>query len=240
MFCVTTQRHTTTGSKTVHSPRFRPESDGGPWSADQGATGLQLPPWERRERYGFLNALFLTVKDVLLSPGRFFRQMPSAVGLKEPLMFAIVVGVMASFVAWLWSITGSSLQILFRGHGGWSLKEPLYAFFTFLLSPLLVVISTFIQAGFIHLMLMLFNGDRLGFEATFRVCAYAGAASLLVVIPFCGNGIAVIWSMVIVVIGTAAIHQTEPWKAVVAVILPMVFCLSVFGGGMAMVILANS
>ena len=30
---------------------------------------LLLPPWERRERFGFLNGLYLTIKDVLLTPG---------------------------------------------------------------------------------------------------------------------------------------------------------------------------
>ncbi len=221
-------------------PYFQNDSDGGPWSTGQGAEGLSLPPWERRDRYGFLNALYLTIKDVLLAPGRFFQQMPSSVGLKEPLLFAIVVGVMASFIAWLWAMTGSSLQILFRENLGEVMRGPLYAFFTFIFSPFLVVISTFLQAGIIHLLLMLLDGDRLGFEATLRVCAYAGATSLLVAIPFCGNGVAVVWSLVVVVIGITKAHQTEPWKAVVAVILPLVFCLGAVGGGMAILLMAAS
>ena len=36
---------------------------------------LAMPPWEERGRYGLLNALYLTAKDVLLSPGRFFLRM---------------------------------------------------------------------------------------------------------------------------------------------------------------------
>ncbi len=217
---------------TRHSP-FDEQTGGG--FTDAG-TGLQLPPWERRQRYGFLNALYLTIKDVLLAPGRFFRQMPSAIGLREPLLFAIVVGAVATFLAWLWAMTGSTLQVFLHNDLGHVLRGPFYAFATFVFSPLLVAVSTFIQAGIIHLLLMLLDGNRLGFEATFRVCAYAVAADLLVAIPFCGNGVAFIWSAVILIIGITNIHQTEPWKAVVAVVLPLLLCVGVLGGGMLMLV----
>ena len=102
---------------------------------------LLLPPWERRERFGFLNGLYLTIKDVLLTPGIFFRRMPSQVGLGQPLLFTIVLGVVAALFAWMWSLAGSSLQALVAEDYGKIFTGPLFSFFAFLTSPLTVTIG---------------------------------------------------------------------------------------------------
>ena len=211
----------------------------GGFQADRGE-GLALPPWERRERFGFLNGLYLTVKDVLFSPGRFFKQMPSAVGLTQPLLFAILIGAVATFVSWMWTLTGSSLQMLLQESMEEVVKGPLYSFLTFLFSPMIITVVLFIQAGLTHLTLVLIGGNRLGFEATFRVSAYAEAASLLIIMPVCGAWIAVIWNLVTMVIGLYSIHETEPWKAVVAVLAPMLLCLSSIGGGLVLLLVGAS
>ena len=41
-----------------------------PFAVRDDAAGetLRLPPWEERQRYGLLNALYLTIKDVLFTP----------------------------------------------------------------------------------------------------------------------------------------------------------------------------
>lgn len=192
-----------------------------------GATeGLLLPPWERRERFGFLNGLYLTIKDVLLAPGTFFHRMPSQVGLLQPLYFAVVLGVVASFFAWMWSLTGSSLQMFMAEDLEEVIKGPFYSFIGFLFSPFTVALLVFIKAALIHGVLMLVGGNKLGFEATFRVAAYGEAAGILALIPACGSAIGIIWSLVITVVGLYSIHETDPWRAVVAVVGPSVLCFS--------------
>jgi len=191
--------------------------------------GLQLPPWERRERFGLLNALYLTVKDVLLAPGRFFHRMPSQMGLMQPLLFALLLGVVGTFIVWMYSLVSTSLQMAVFGdfsHG----RSSLNSFFLFLTSPIWVAIAIFVQAGLTHGVLMLLGGGRLGFGATFRVAAYSEATSVLLLLPICGSQIAIVWSLVILIIGLYNIHETEPWKAVVAVLAPMLICLSIVGG----------
>ena len=71
---------------------------------------------------------------------------------------------------------------------------------------------------------MLVGGNRLGFEATFRVVAYAMAASLLLIVPVCGSLLFPIWSLVVMVIGLHKIHDIEPWRAIIAVLLPLLLC----------------
>jgi len=191
--------------------------------------GLQLPPWERREGFGFLNSLYLTAKDVLLAPGRFFHRMPSQVGILQPLLFALVLGAVGTFIAWLYSLVSASLQMVLLGdfsHG----QSSLISFLLFIFSPVLVTMGIFIQAGLTHGTLMLLGGNRLGFEATFRVSAYSEATTIILLIPVCGSWLAMIWSMVILIIGLYNIHETEPWKAVLAVLAPLLLCFMVIGG----------
>ncbi len=191
-----------------------------------GTEGLLLPPWERRERYGFLNGLYLTIKDVLLTPRTFFHRMPTQVGLAQPLYFALVLGVVAAFFGWMWSLAGSSLQMFLAEDLEEVVKGPLYSFLAFLFSPVTVAILVFLKAGLIHLVLMLVGGNKLGFEATFRVAAYGEAAGILALLPFCGSILGVLWSLFITIVGLYSIHETEPWRAVLAVIVPMILCLS--------------
>jgi hypothetical protein len=196
-----------------------------------GTEGLLLPPWERRERYGFLNGLYLTVKDILLTPRTFFHRMPTQVGLAQPLYFALVLGVLATFFLWMWTLAGSSLQILFADNLEELIHGPVLAFFLFIFSPLIVPILIFIKAGLIHLVLMLVGGNKLGFEATFRVAAYSEAAGILALLPFCGSFLGVLWGLFITIVGLYSIHETDPWRAVLAVLAPMVLCLSFSSGG---------
>jgi hypothetical protein len=196
-----------------------------------GTEGLLLPPWERRERYGFLNGLYLTVKDVLLTPRTFFHRMPTQVGLAQPLYFALVLGVVATFFVWMWSLAGSSIQFLFAEDIKELMHGPILAFSLFIFSPLIVPICVFIQAGLIHLALMLVGGNKLGFEATFRVSAYTTAAGILAMIPFCGSFLGTLLSLYISIVGLHKIHGTDPWRAVLAVLIPMVLCLSFSSGG---------
>ena len=192
--------------------------------------GLLLPPWERRERFGFLNALYLTIKDVLLAPGTFFHRMPSQIGLTQPLLFAVILGLVATFFHWMYTLAGSSLQVFFQDDLSEIMQAPVYAFFNFLFSPITVSIGIFFQAGLTHLVLIILGGNRLGFEATFRVATYSEAAAVLLMIPGCGVPLALVWSLVITVVGLYNIHEIEPWKAVVAVVLPTVVCLTTIGG----------
>jgi hypothetical protein len=202
-----------------------------------GATeGLLLPPWERRERFGFLNALYLTIKDTLLSPNTFFHRMPSRVGLAQPLLFAIVLGLVATFFHWMYTLAGSSLQVFVEDDLAEVIKAPIFSFFNFLFSPVLVTVGVFFQAGLTHLMLMILGGNRLGFEATFRVAAYSEATAVLLMIPGCGAFLALIWSLVVMVIGLYSIHEIEPWKAVLAIILPTVICLATIGSSVVALI----
>jgi hypothetical protein len=93
-----------------------------------------------------------------------------------------------------------------------------------IVSPFLIIFGLFLWSGFLHLLLMLVRGAKNGFEATFRVVSYANGANLFLAIPFCGGMIALIWTMVISIIGLKEAHGTSGGKASFAVLFPLILC----------------
>ena len=208
--------------------------------ADRHDEGLELPPWEQRETYGWLNATYLTIKGVLLAPTQFFHRMPSQVGMAQPLLFAVAVGVVAAFFSWMWALSGSSLQVLVEDDFSDAMRSSLWGFVAFLFSPVTIAVLVLVKAAIIHVVLMLVGGNRLGFEATFRVAAYTEATAILALVPFCGSLVGALWSLAVTIIGLYSIHESEPWKAVVSVLAPMILCLMATGGAITMLVLGLS
>jgi hypothetical protein len=203
----------------------------------RGPEGLQVCPWEERDRYGFLNALYLTTREVLTAPGPFFGRMPSRLGYLQPLFYAIVLGMLAALLGWIWSLTGSSLRTLASGDVLHGLFGPVPSFLGFIASPFTTTLDVAVRAGLMHLLLMLLGGNKLGFEATFRVAAYGKAAGVVALVPFCGSLVAVLWELAIDIIGLYRIHGTDPWRALVAVLAPAVLCFSSIAAAVLLVIL---
>jgi hypothetical protein len=192
--------------------------------------GLRPPPWEERERYGSLNALVLTIRLVLLSPGRMFGQMPVGLGLVQPLLFAVALALIGALFDWMWSLTvGENLRAILPANLDRLLGGRYVTAAHFLLSPVVVVLLVFLRAAVFHGMLLLVGGNRLGFEATFRVVAYTRATRLLSILPICGVALGMIWELAVTIIGLARIHGCAEWKAIVAVLAPALLALLIGG-----------
>lgn len=193
-------------------------------------------PWDQRDRIGFAAAFVETTRQVLTAPTSFYSRMPVTGGLGSPLLYAVISGWLglaaAAFYQAIWvSIVGPAALPFGLDRG--ELSEALRFFESWaglvaqvVFGGISVVISVFVGSGIVHLMLLLLGGARRGFEATFRVVCYAEATALLLLIPlflipFCGILVAV-WCLVLCVIGLAIAHGTERWRALVALLLPIV------------------
>jgi hypothetical protein len=206
--------------------------------------GLPLPtpttsiPWEDRGRYGFFGALIETTKQLLMTPTDFFKAMPVTGGMGAPLLYAVIVGTMATWVGLLYQ----AVQTALLGGGAFRLPSWVAALqgtavlgIVAVMAPLLVVIGVFIGAGISHVILLLFGGARRGFEATFRVMAYSVAPGILAIVPFCGGVVGGVWRLVLQIIGLAEAHGISKGLAAVAVLLPilLVCCCCAAGGFLA-------
>jgi hypothetical protein len=188
--------------------------------------GLRPPPWEERERYGILNALVQTIRLVLVAPRQLFSRMPVGMGVRDPLLFAVVLAVLGAMLDWMWARAGSNLPILLPPHWQQVVRGPYASALDFLLSPLYAVILVYARAGICHGVLIVLGGNRLGFEATLRVVAYTRATRLLSMVPFCGYLVGTIWELAVTIIGLARIHGGAPWKSVLAVLAVLAVALA--------------
>jgi len=200
--------------------------------AGAGAPRPPRIPWDDRGRIGLLSALVETTREVLTRPGAFFRAMPVTGGLGSPLLYAVIVG-------WIGLVASAFYQAIFRsvvgsGLGSFGTERPevvallgwVEGWAAFgaqaVFGGVFVAIGVFIAAGILHLVLMLLGGARRDFEATLRVVSFAQATSILFLVPFCGQFVGGIWTLVLYVLGLAEAHQIGHGKAAAAVLLPIV------------------
>jgi hypothetical protein len=202
-------------------------------------------PWEDPARPGLIDRFVETVKVLASQPADAFDRMPTAGGIGQPLLFAIIVGWIGIAVSAIWMLLFGGMWLPFVDQSQIGEVGAMFGFSTGLtimmivVAPILVIIGLFIQAAILHLMLLIVGGAKEGFEATTRVCSYAYAAQLAQIIPFCGGILATVWSLILLVVGLSEAHGVSRGKAAVAVILPLVLCCTFFAALMFMGVLAG-
>lgn len=154
----------------------------------------------------FIESWIRCWKEVILRPKEFFDVMPTDGGYKNPLFFALVCWVIGGILSAAVRVTPASI-ILF----------PIAAFIGLLIvSVVLYLSATLIVKG---------AGS---FEGTFRVGSYASALSVLTWIPIIGPLIG-IYGIYLLVVGMERVHKLTTREAVIAVILPIIILVLLFG-----------
>ena len=92
------------------------------------------------------------------------------------------------------------------------------------ITPLVALIVLFVWSALVHLALTLVGGANRGFAATLRVMCYAQTTQVAVLIPGLGGFIAFVWRLVLEIVGLSQAHKTDGWKAMLAVLLPLLLC----------------
>jgi hypothetical protein len=201
-------------------------------------------PWEERGQSSLVSAFIETAKRSVTQPGTFFKSLRT-----DPVGGAISFGLICWIVGWfaseLWEIATSSLvpsenllkilpqsadsEMMIKRMAEWS--SPKVRLVSALSSPVGAVISFFVIAVVLHLMVVLVCRGGRGWSATFRALGYASAPLLLGIVPVCGQELGVIWSIILTIIGVTHLHKTTGGRAAAAVLLPMVLvcCCSCVG-----------
>ena len=156
-----------------------------------------------------------TVQAVVLRPVDFFRGILKQGDFINPLIFAIICYEVAAILGGLLRLVG--IGATEQGFGGFIAS--------IVLAPIFAAIGLFIGAGILHLLVMLIVGSRnSGFEATFRVGAYAAVTSLVSWIPFIG-GILALYGIYLGIVGIREMHNTTTGKAALVVLIPVAVLL---------------
>ncbi|MGH7491807.1 MAG: YIP1 family protein [bacterium] len=188
--------------------------------------------WEDRGRLGFLHAFSQTWSDATFRPTQFFRASPKIGDIGSPLLFAFLIGMVATLISSFWQYQ------LFDSFSQFSEMPEMEGFerflgtgwnrgmlrFMVLGSPLWVVLSIFLRAAILHLMMIIVGGNRHGWEATFRAVNYSVGPQLFAIVPWCGDVVALFWWLVLTVIGLREMHETTAGRVLLALLLPFVLC----------------
>lgn len=172
-------------------------------------------------RVGFFQAFLTTLREVLFSPTRFYRRMPTNRGLSNPLIFALILGVLGGVLGLAWQQAFVPQLEQFTGTA-----TPYVVGITIAL-PLIVLVTLFIGSAIVHLCLMVVGGNRRGFEATFRVIAYSWSTQIFAVVPLIGSFIIPIYSLVIEIIGLRESHGISAGRAALAIFLPLIVLVAI-------------
>jgi hypothetical protein len=157
-----------------------------------------------------VQSFITTVQRVVLQPVDFYRGLQRRGDFINPLIFAIICYEVFTILSGLLALAGIGTP---RGFGEFIIS--------LILAPILAAIGLFIGAGILHLLVMLIVGSgNSGFEATFRVSAYAAVTSLVSWIPIVGF-IAGLYGIYLAVVGVREVHATTTGKAVLVVLIPV-------------------
>lgn len=195
-------------------------------ATDRGASAV---PWERRAELGTVAAFAQTVKAVLLRPGDILGAPGHPITLGAPFVFALICQTIGALFSALWQIGMMVVTTGQVGIGELGVLGVLGAF----AGPLLALNTMFLWGGIVHVALLMLSAGRGGFSATARVQAYASASTLWNVVPVVGGFIALVWGVVVQVLGLASAHETSAGRTLGAVLAPILLCclfgLALFG-----------
>jgi hypothetical protein len=178
-----------------------------------------------------------TAREIIFNPVGFFRNLRRQGDFLNPLLFAIICAVISGLLA---GIIGLLISLV-SGNGIGGAFGTLFG--TLILTPIGTAIGLFVWAAIYHLLvLLIIRPSHAGYEATFRVVAYASVIQLvswLAVIPIVGILVIIaiaIYGVVLSVLGIRELHATTTGRAAAVVLIPaVIFALLAIIIGVAIV-----
>ncbi len=187
-------------------------------SIPSGQTGL---PWDTRgASFDSFTSTFLLVVS---SPRRAFRLMSPGGGILRPMHFALVGMCVGGIGLFLLNLAATVLlnPSASTANSQASVQLGLTGLILIIGIPI-SMLGLLLQAMVLHYCLRLTGSGKRGFEATYRVIAYAtGSNWVLVAIPFIGVVIQPIWQVCEIILGLAVVHESSVGRVVFAVLLPI-------------------
>lgn len=168
-----------------------------------------------------IGSFIRTARNILLNPRRFFQSIARRGDYVGPLVFALICAAMSGMLS---GIMGFLLTLI----GGDIDTAVLVLVGNVIAVFIRVAISLVIGAGIWHLLVLLLVGpSNAGFEATFRVAAYASAIQLITwvaAIPIVGTVIALIagvYGLYVAYFGIQEIRSSTRQRAAAVIALPL-------------------
>lgn len=207
-------------------------------AAPPPAPGL---PWE--EPSAGLGSILPTSIRFITSPLAAYKLMSLTVDLVRPIAYFVMWALIGGIIGQIWSyLLFDSIVGTIQSFAGPQFEKfapfvhkpgSIQIIVGLVITPLVALIVLFVWSVLVHLALTLVGGANRGFTATLRVVCYAETTQIAVVIPGAGGLIAFVWRLILEVAGLAQAHETDGWKAALAVVLPLLLCCVCIAAGIA-------
>jgi hypothetical protein len=189
-------------------------------AVDRPADALPAAPWPPPAEAPLLDAVVAAWRASVFSPRRFFPQLAHTDDLLPSVLYYLVLGVIVAAVGLFWRMVlpleaGGILEQVLRAGGQSS------AVVDVLLAPLWLLLSLFVGAGVVHVMLLILGGAHEGMGTTVRVMCFAYGPALFAVVPVLGTAVGGVWSVVLTILGLQSAHRTTGARAAIAVLIPL-------------------
>lgn len=199
-------------------PLLGPAADAARLAAGIPFGGLAPIPWEHPERHGALAALWLTLVAVVRNPLQAVVRIPwEERDFVAPLVLSVTAGIVSQLGillgAFLFADLGALLGPQFAQLGVSPVAGTLLGLTAL---PLTLALRLFVASFVSHTLLGFVGGARRPYEATYRVFAYAGVASLLGLVPAIGPPAAAVLTLIVVLLGLRVAHGATSGQALVA------------------------
>ena len=208
-------------------------------AADGGGTGdVNLPPWEDPAVSFPLN-LIETWRRSVFEPGAFFADGPFERAAVRPVLYYLVISVLAAALSLTWGALLPTTQPGFVATlaeivnvalpDGTDDAGSIGRLADFFLAPFWAVLYLIIASLVLHVFVLLLVPGRRSLTATVRTICYACGPGVFAVVPFIGGWVAGVWGIVLTVIGLREAHRTTTGRAfaawLLAAALPIAFVL---------------
>ena len=189
-------------------------------------------PWEAQN--AGLGSIFPTALGFISRPTEAFGAMSLSVDLVRPIAYFVTWALIGACISQLWSLVLYDAMLgVVRSLAGSQFERlaplmhrpgPVQLLLGLVVTPLVALVFVFVWGAVVHLMLTLLGGANRGFTATLRVMCYAETTQIAALLPGIGGFIALVWGLILEVMGLSLAHKTEGWKAALAVVLPLFLC----------------
>ena len=143
--------------------------------------------------------------QIITKPTDFYRRMNHTGGYAEPIIFLVVMAVIAGLILTLFSLFGTTLL--------GSMAIGLWAVIMF---PFFAMIGSFVGSAIIFVIWKLTGSDK-SFQTAYRCVAYAGAIYPITVViglvPYFGSVIGIAWGMYLMIVASIEVQGFTASKA---------------------------
>ncbi|MGQ9706783.1 MAG: YIP1 family protein [bacterium] len=179
--------------------------------------------WEKTFAGGGVLNFLKTLKDVLISPTRFFHSVDGKMPISSVILFAIICEVLGMIAVVIWGGPKDYFYLIF-GEDITTKVMPHLNLALIMASPFIAVVSLFTIAGIYQAFARLFGGKG-SYLATLKVIGYSSSANLIVFIPYVGGILSIFYGLILYSRGFSRVHQIGPFRSAALALLPIMILL---------------